>query len=67
MISDASHQALDAILDSLPQLTHLDLSWNRLKARSANVLAQRIVLRNCPLIFLNVQFNRLCKYLPRHF
>jgi hypothetical protein len=63
MISDASSVALDDMLGSLPQLTHLDLSWNRLKGKSAQVLANRICnARNCKLSVLNVQFNRIGDY-----
>jgi len=59
MISDASNQALDVVMDSLPQLTHLDLSWNRLKAGTAAILAQRISDTRCSLKVLNLQFNRV--------
>jgi Ran GTPase-activating protein (RanGAP) involved in mRNA processing and transport len=59
MISDASNQALDVVMDSLPQLTHLDLSWNRLKAETAAILAQRISDTRCSLKVLNLQFNRV--------
>ena len=58
-ISDVSYAALDEMIDSLPQLTHLDLSWNRLKERSALVLSQRIADARCPLTVLNMQFNRI--------
>ena len=59
MISDVSHAAFDMLVDSLPQLTHLDLSWNRLKERTALTLSQRVSDVRCPLSVLNLQFNRI--------
>jgi Ran GTPase-activating protein (RanGAP) involved in mRNA processing and transport len=63
MISDASFAALDDMLGSLPSLTHLDLSWNRLKSKSAEILANRISnTRQCKISVLNVQFNSIGDY-----
>ena len=60
-ITDASCQALAVLVDNLPDLRHLDLSWNRLKAMSAIALAERIGLqaRTCALEVLNLQFNSI--------
>ena len=60
-ITDASCQALAVLVDHLPKLRHLDLSWNRLKAMSAIALAERVGMqaRTCTLEVLNLQFNSI--------
>ena len=60
-ITDASAEALGALIDNLPDLRHLDLSWNRLKSGSTLALAEHIAVQGArsPIEVINLQFNSI--------